>query len=61
MQTCRCCRREFTEWDADWVEVDPSTYDTLILVAPTDELCRSCSDPEDHPITHSMAHEEDEE
>lgn len=57
---CPCCGRPLTEFDCDEVLVDPATGAVMILVAPSDGLCRACSEPETHPITHVMAHEEDD-
>lgn len=54
--TCRCCGREFGEWDADEVLADPETGDALVLVAPADGLCRPCADPEGLPWAHADAH-----
>ena len=55
---CRCCGREFGEFDADEVMCDPASGAVILLVAPADLLCGPCGDPESRPFAHAEAHEE---
>ena len=54
--TCRCCRRPFSEFDADEV-LASATGATILILAPSDLLCGPCGDPESRPFAHAEAHE----
>ena len=58
MATCRCCRRPFSEFDADEVLADEATGAAILILAPNDLLCGPCSNPDVRPFAHAMAHAE---
>ena len=59
MQTCKCCHRPFSEFDADEV-LASATGATILILAPETMLCGPCSDPESRPFAHLEAHEGDD-